>query len=191
MSRCSNIAPILVREMPPECMMTWISILAALILFFSFIGGLKEGAIKNFFSLITLIIAIPLTGVSYRLLANILSFLPGENWENFVGFFVTLTLISIVLHFVLLLPRKLTQKIWNKGILFRLIGGALNVINVAIGMVVFTLLVQAYPIIGWLEQVVTGSSVLTWLVVHLSFVQAMLPEIFQTDVFHITLRLLD
>ena len=79
MSRCSNIAPILVREMPPECLMTWISILAALVLFFSFIGGLKEGVVKSFFSLITLIITIPLTGVSYRLLANILSFLPGEN----------------------------------------------------------------------------------------------------------------
>ncbi len=96
-----------------------------------------------------------------------------------------------MLHFVLLLPRKLTQKVWNKGILFRLIGGILNIIHVAIGMVVFTLLVQAYPIIGWLEQVVTGSSILIWLVVHLRFVQAMLPEIFQTDVFRITLHLLD
>ena len=191
MSRCSNIAPILVREMPPECLMTWISILAALVLFFSFIGGPKEGVVKSFFSLITLIITIPLTGVSYRLLANILSFLPGENWEYFVGFVITLALISIVLHFVLLLPRKLTQKVWNKGILFQLIGGALPIINVAIGMVVFTLLVQVYPIIGWLEQMVTGSSVLIWLVVHLSFVQAMLLEIFQTDVFRITLHLLD
>ncbi len=162
--------------------MTWISILAALILFFSFIGGLKEGAIKNFFSLITLIIAIPLTGVSYRLLANILSFLPGENWENFVGFFITLALISIVLHFVLLLPRKVTQKVWNEGILFRLIGGALNIFNSAIGIVAFTLLVRAYPIFGWLERVVTDSSVLTWLVVNLSFVQAMLPEVFQVAV---------
>jgi len=169
--------------------MIWVNILAVLILFFSLIGGLKEGAVKSFFSLIALIIAIPLTGVSYHLLANVLSFLPGENWENFVGFFVTLALISIILHFVLLLPRKLTQKAWNKGVLFRLIGGALNVINAAIGMVLFTLLVQAYAIIGWLERAVAGSSVLTWLVVHLSFVQAMLPEIFQMDVFYITLRL--
>lgn len=158
-------------------MMIWVNIVAVLVFIFSIIGGLKEGAVKQFFSLIALIIAIPFTGVSYHLLAAILSFLPGENWENFVGFFVTLVLISIILHFIFLLPRKFIQKAWNKGILFRLIGGALNLFNSAIGMVVFTLLIGAYPIIGWLERVVTGSGVLTWLVVNLSFVQAMLPEI--------------
>ncbi len=169
--------------------MIWVSIIAVLILFFSLIGGLKDGAAKSFFSLIALIIAIPLTGISYHLLANVFSFLPGENWGNFVGFFVTLVLISIILHFVLFLPKRLTQKAWNRGVLFRLIGGILNILNTAIGMVLFALLVQAYPIIGWLEQAVAGSSVLTWLVVQLSFVQAMLPEVLQTDVFYITVHL--
>ncbi|MFC2002951.1 CvpA family protein [Chloroflexota bacterium] len=159
--------------------MIWVSILAVLVLFFSFIGGLKEGAVKNSFSLLALIIAIPLTGASYHLLAAIFSFLPGEDWESFVGFFVTLALIIIILHLVFLLPRKFMQKAWNKGVFFRLIGGALNIFNPAIGMVVFTLLIRAYPIFGWLEQAVTDSSVLTWLVTHLSFVQAMLPEVFQ------------
>jgi len=95
--------------------MIWVSIITSLILFFSFIGGLKEGAVKNFFSLIALLIAIPLTGISYRLLANALSFIPGENWGNFIGFFITLALISIILHFVFLLPRKLIQKAWKRG----------------------------------------------------------------------------
>jgi len=162
--------------------MIWVNILVGLVLFFSFLGGLKEGAVKPFFSLIALLIAIPLTGISYRLLATALSFLPGEDWENFVGFFVTLAMISIILYFVFLLPRKLIQKTWNKGVLFRLIGSALNIFNSAIGLVVFTLLVRAYPIFGWLERVVTDSSVLTWLVVNLSFVQAMLPEVFQAAV---------
>ena len=162
--------------------MIWVNILAVLVLFFSFIGGLKEGAVKSFFSLIALLIAIPLTGISYRLLVTALSFLPGENWENFIGFFVTLALISIILFFVFLLPRKLIQKTWSKGVPFRLIGGALNIFNTAIGIVVFALLVRAYPIFGWLEQAVTDSSVLTWLVVNLSFVQAMLPEVFQDTV---------
>ncbi|GAI55223.1 unnamed protein product, partial [marine sediment metagenome] len=98
-------------------------------------------------------------------------------WENFVGFFITLALISIILYFVFLLPRKLIQKAWEKGVFFRLIGGALNIFNAAIGLTVFTLVLQAYPIFGWLEQAVMGSGVLTWLVVHLSFVQAMLPEL--------------
>ncbi len=159
--------------------MIWVNIIASLILLFSLIGGLKEGAVKQLFYLIALLIAIPVAGISYHLLANLLSFIPGENWENFLGFFIMLALISVILYFVFLLPRRFAQKVWKKGLLFRLIGAALNIFNAAIGMVVFTLVLGAYPIFGWLEQVVTGSGILTWLVVHLSFVQAMLPEVFR------------
>lgn len=159
--------------------MILVNILAILILFFSVIGGLKEGAVKTFFSLISLLIAIPLTGISYHLLANALSFIPGENWGNFIGFFITLALFSLILYFVFLLPRKLLQKVWHKGVFFRLVGGVLRVFNAAIGLVVFTLLILAYPIFGWLGEAVTGSSVLSWLVGQLGFIQAMLPEIFQ------------
>ena len=66
--------------------MILVDILVSIILFFSFFGGLKEGVVKNFFSLIVFIIAIPLTGLSYHLIAVIFSFLPGTNWENFIGF---------------------------------------------------------------------------------------------------------
>jgi len=159
--------------------MIWVNIIASLILLFSLIGGLREGAVKQLFYLIALFIAIPLAGISYHLLANLLSFIPGENWENFLGFFIMLALISVILYFVFLLPRRFAQKVWKKELLFRLIGAALNIFNATIGMVVFTLVLGAYPIFGWLEQAVTGSGILTWLVVHLSFVQAMLPEVFR------------
>ena len=157
----------------------WISILAALVLLFSFIGGLKDGSVKSFFSLVAIIIAIPIAGVSYHILVNILSFLPGENWSNFIGFFATMGLLIIALHFVFFLPRKFIQKVWHKGLLFRLIGGAFNIFNAAIGIVIFTLVFRAYPVFGWLEQVVVGAGVFTWLVGHLSFVQILLPELFQ------------
>ncbi len=155
--------------------MIWVNIIAAAILFFNFAGGFKEGAVKNTFSLIALLITIPITGVSYRLLGSVLSFLPGENWENFIGFFITMGIIMVILFFVFLIPRRLIQKLWNKGVWLRIVGGVLNLFNTAIGLVVFTLLLVAYPIFGWLEQAVTGSSVLTWLVVNLRFVYAMLP----------------
>jgi len=157
-----------------------VGIIVAIILFFSLIGGLKEGAVKQFFSLIALLIVIPLAGLAYHLMANILSFLPGTNWANFVGFFITLGLISAIVHLIFLLPRKILQQVWKKGLFFRLLGGALNVLNASIGMVVFTLTVGAFPLIGWLERAVIGSGVLTWLVGHLGFVQAMLPEAFQS-----------
>ncbi|MFC1911969.1 CvpA family protein [Chloroflexota bacterium] len=159
--------------------MVWVSLFAILVLIFSFVGGLKEGAVKQFVSLVVLIVAIPLAGISYHLVATVLSFLPGENWENFVGFFITLAIISVILHLVALLPRKLVQKIWKRGLLFRLLGGALNTFNASIGMVVFTLVLLAYPIFDWLERAIAGSSVISALVQALGFVQALLPGIFR------------
>jgi len=159
--------------------MVWVNIIAVLILILSFFGGLREGAVKQFFNLTILIIAIPLAGISYRLIAIILSFLPGENWGNFIGFFIVLVLISIILHLIVLLPRRIVQKVWKRGLFFRLLGGVLNAVNASIGMAVFTLVLLAYPIFDWLGRAVANSGVLAGLVELFSFVQAMLPEAFQ------------
>lgn len=159
--------------------MTLVNIIAVIILIFSFVGGMKEGAVKNFFSLLALIIAIPLASLCYRLPATILSFLPGENWENFTGFFIALGLTIAILHLIFLLPRKIIRKVWKKGCLFRLLGGAMNVLNTGIGITVFTLMLGAYPILDWLAKAVTNAGIPVWLVEHLGFVQAMLPEIFR------------
>ena len=159
--------------------MIWVNFFAVLVLFLSFIGGIKDGVVKSLFSLIAFIIAIPLTGVSYHLLANILSFLPGENWENFIGFFITLALISVILHFIFFLPRTLMQKAWNKGGFFRILGGAINAFNSAIGLAVFTLVFLTYPFWRWLELAISNSGVLNWLTKHLSFIESLLPLVFQ------------
>ena len=158
--------------------MIWVNIIAIIILIFSFIGGLKEGAVKQFANLLALFIAIPLAGLSYHLLSTVLAFLPGTNWENFIGFFVALAVFSVILQLLFLVPRKIAQKIWKKGTLFRLLGGGLNILNAGIGMVVFTLALGTYPIIDWLARVVLNASVVMWLVNTLSFIQAMLPEEF-------------
>lgn len=155
-----------------------IDIIIVIILVFAFVGGLIEGAIKSFFRLVGFIIALPLTMLLYPLLANILSFIPGQNWENFISFFIILSILSVILYFIFFVPRKLIEKISFKIGIMRLIGGLFNLLNSAIGMVVFTLLVQAYPIIGWLEDIVTQSSILIWLVVHLQFVQLLVPGLY-------------
>ncbi len=165
--------------------MIWVSIIAVIILILSFFGGLKEGAVKQFFNLVVLLIAIPLAGFSYRLLAALLSFLPGENWENFFGFFIALALISVILHFIALLPRRIIQKIWKRGLFFRLLGGALNLVNASLFLVVFTLILLAYPIFDWLERWVAGSSVLASLVEIFGFVQAMLLQVHDELVFEV------
>ena len=159
--------------------MIWINLFAILILVISLLGGLREGAVRHTFNLVITLIAIPLAGLSYRLLAIALAFLPGENWENFVGFFITLAVISVILQLITLLPRKIIQKIWKKGLLFRLLGGVLNAVNASIGMTVFTLVLLAYPIFDWLARAVVSSTVLANLVSIFGFIQVMLPEVFQ------------
>ena len=159
--------------------MLWLDILAAIILIISFFGGIKEGAVRNFFSLVVLVIAIPIAGRYYYLIASIISFLQESNWENFIGFFITLAIVSVILRFIFFLPGRLIQKIWKRGLLFRLLGGALGILNASIGMVVFVLAVEAYPVIEWLERIITSSGVLMWLVELLSFVQVLLPEMFR------------
>jgi uncharacterized membrane protein required for colicin V production len=166
--------------------MNWVDIIIIIILILSFLGGLKDGVVKSFFSLVAFIIAIPLAGLSYHLMTAILSFLPGTNWENFFGFFITLGIISIILHLILFLPKKLIQAIWDATIqkipgafLLRLVGGALNTIGAIIGLVVFALVLSAYPIVDWLESYFSSSTVTTSLVAIFGFVQVLLPEVFR------------
>ncbi len=156
--------------------MILVNIAAALILFLSFIGGIMQGAAKSFFSLISLIIAIPIAGIFYPFLARLFHFLPGENWQNFIGFLVALAVASIILSFIFFLPRKITEKTWPNGILLRLIGGILNLLGAGIGLAMLTYLISAYPVWDWLEQAVVNSSIMDWLVSTLGFVQELLPE---------------
>lgn len=155
--------------------MVLVNIIAVMALLFSLLGGLKEGAVKHAFSLAALLIAIPVAGASYHITASVLSFLPGENWKNFVGFFITMGVIIIILHIFFFLPGRIIQKVWRKGVFFRLIGGALNLLETAIGIAVFNLVIGRYPVFNWLAEAVTGSTVVIWLSTNLSFVNAMMP----------------
>ncbi len=156
-----------------------ISIIVVIVLGLSFFGGLKEGAVKNFFSFASLLIAIPLSGLYYGIVAGWLSFLPGENWENFLGFYIVLTIIVVILGLVFMIPRRIIQKIWGKGLFNRLIGGVIGLVYGGVAITLFTLVIFTYPVFGFLAQWFAGSGVLAWLVENLAFVQAMLPEVFE------------
>jgi uncharacterized membrane protein required for colicin V production len=155
--------------------MLLISIIIGLVLFFSFVGGTLQGAAKSFFSLLSLIIAIPIAGRFFQGLASILSFLPGENWENFLSFFILLGLSIVILHFVFYIPRKVMEKIWNGGFIFRLTGGILNLLGAAIGFVLLTLVITIYPVWGWLANTLNDSGIIIWLISNFGFIQNMLP----------------
>jgi uncharacterized membrane protein required for colicin V production len=159
--------------------MEWlVSLFVLFVLVVSVFAGFKEGAVKHFFNLAVLFLTIFIAGLAYHLLAGLLSFLPGENWEGFIGFCVTFGIINAILHLAFLLPRKLINKMWKRGLLYRLLGGAMNAVGASIGLVVFALVLNAYPIFDWLARWVAGSSIMSSLVNAYGFVQVMLPQEF-------------
>lgn len=159
--------------------MNWVDIVVIILLILSFVGGLAQGAVRAASSLVALIIAIPLAGYSYRLLASLLSFLPGDSWENFLGFFITMGIIIAVLHLIFFIPRKIVGKIWTAGVFYRVLGGVFSLLGAIVGMVVFALVVQSYPIFDWLARWVSDSGVLSGLVNAFSVIQFMLPAAFK------------
>jgi uncharacterized membrane protein required for colicin V production len=160
--------------------MEWlVSLFVLFVLLVSLFAGLREGAVRHLFNLVAVLIAIIITGFSYHLIAGLLSFLPGENWENFIGFFITFAIILALLHLAFFLPRRIVNKIWKRGLLYRLLGGALNAVDTSIGLTVFVLVLNSFPIFDWLARWVAGSSIMSSLVSIFSFIQVLLPEIFR------------
>lgn len=159
--------------------MVWVSLFAIFVLLVSLLAGLKEGAVKHFFNFVALLIAVCIAGLFYHLIAGLLSFLPGENWENFIGFFIAFAIVVALLQLAFLLPRRLINKIWKRGLLYRLLGAALNAVNASVGLTVFALVLSAYPIFEWLARWVAGSSVMSSLVNVFGFIQVLLPGEFR------------
>jgi uncharacterized membrane protein required for colicin V production len=152
------------------------SLIAGLILFFSFIGGAIEGGVRSFFALISLVIAIPIAGRFYTNLAGPFDSL-GKNWGNFIAFFIVLALVIVALQFVFFYPRRFLDMFWGTGIISRFVGAILNALNAAVGLVVFTYVISAFPVWGWLQQELVNSGVFSWLVSSMGFVSHLLPQV--------------
>ncbi|TES81772.1 MAG: CvpA family protein [Dehalococcoidia bacterium] len=158
--------------------MVVVSIIAVIILILSLFNGFREGALKQAASIISLLAAIPLAGLCYHWLASLFSFMPGENFENFVGFFLTMGIIMVLIQLLLWLPRRHFAKSWKEELLLRSIGAVLSFFSAAIMIAVFAVVLNAYPIFDWLQSAVSGSGVINWLGSWLGFVQSMLPSVF-------------
>jgi uncharacterized membrane protein required for colicin V production len=156
--------------------MVIVTIVAAIILIFSFIGGLTQGLVKSFFSLVTFIVAVPVAGLYYTFFAGLLGFIHNHDWENFLGFFITMAVVSIILSIVFYFPRKILEKTWQEDLWTRLVAGLLNLLGAGMGLVILTTLVTAFPIWEWLRLALADSSVTSWLLTHLTFAQSLLPE---------------
>jgi uncharacterized membrane protein required for colicin V production len=156
--------------------MAIVTILAAVILIFSFIGGLITGLVKSFFSLVSLITSVAVAGLYYTYFSGLLGFLHNSDWQNFLGFFITMAVVNIIFSIIFYFPRKILAKAWPEGFWIRIIAGFLNLLGAGMGLVLLTTLVTVFPVWEWLRLELVNSSLIDWLNINLSFVQTLLPE---------------
>jgi hypothetical protein len=97
----------------------------------------------------------------------------------FFGFLVTIIVVSIVLSLIFIIPRQVLKTIWSGEGFFGLVGGVFNVFNTALGLVVFMILLQQYPIMPFLNNLLAKSSILTWLWANFGFIYLLLPVAFR------------
>lgn len=161
--------------------MAWIDIFVLVMLGLGALGGLKDGAVKGLLSLVVMIVAAFLAGNYYYLIASLFSLLPG-NWPSFIGFFILFGLATALLHLLLFIPRRFLQKLWEEGPAFRVMGGVFSLIGTCFGFVIFSLVLSAFPVSGWLDDAVSGSAIITLLVRLLGFIAVLLPGPFQPTV---------
>lgn len=143
---------------------TVIDIIVALVLIFSFIGGLRGGAVKQFFGLLAFIISMPLTGIFLSYVLPWFSFVNDSAWRAFLAFLVTMGIIMLILNLIFWIPRHLLDKVWNGGFFWSLLGGVFGLLNSALGLVLLVNLLDLYPVWPWLDTVMSSSGVLNWLV---------------------------
>jgi uncharacterized membrane protein required for colicin V production len=109
-----------------------VDIIVALILVFSFLGGLKRGAPKEICGLLAFIVALSITGAFSTYVLGWMSFTSDHLWRSLLTFVITMGIIIIIMHLILLLPRHLLDNIWSGGFLWSALGGVLGLINSAL-----------------------------------------------------------
>jgi uncharacterized membrane protein required for colicin V production len=157
--------------------MVIITIIAALILIFSFFGGLTQGLVKSFFSLATFLISVPVAGLYYKSAASWLGFIHNQNWQHFLGFFIIMCISSIILSIIFFLPRKIIDNIIPKFIVLNVVGGLLNLLGSVMGLIVLGCLINAFPVWEWLRSGMNDSGLISWLMSHFALTKYLLPEI--------------
>ena len=156
----------------PAAMGIIIDVIIALILIFSFLGGLKEGAIKEFLGLLAFILALPLAGLCTGIISGWLSFVPDATWRGLLAFLLSMGIIIILLHLLFWFPQNLLDKIWSGGFFWSVLGGVFGLANSVLGLVLMVQLLDIYPVLPWLSTILDSSNILNWLVAAFSGVIA-------------------
>lgn len=148
----------------------WIDVIISILLIFSFIYGLKQGAIKSLFSLITIVAGIFLTNLFFKYSLNLFSLILDPNWHGFIAFFSLLILICILISLIFLLPGKLLAPNLNQGLLSMSIGGFISIICILIFLALLKLIIDIFPISIWFQNILNTSAIARWTVKYFNFV---------------------
>jgi uncharacterized membrane protein required for colicin V production len=148
----------------PVSLSVLVDIIITLILIFSFIGGLKEGIIKELGSLIAFIIALPLTVIFFIYVSPWFSFIGNAGWRSLLAFLLTLGIITLIIMLLFWIPKHFLDKAWSGGFIWSLLGGLVGVLNSALGLVLLVNLMDIYPVFSIFNTVLHSSGVLNWLV---------------------------
>lgn len=140
-----------------------IDVIVVLILVFSFLGGLKEGAIKEFLGLLAFVISLPLAGLCVGFVSGWLSFVPDLTWRGLLAFLLAMGIIIIILHIIFWFPQNLLDKVWSGGFAWNLLGGVFGLANSVLGLVLMVHLLDFYPVFSWLSTILKTSNILSWL----------------------------
>jgi uncharacterized membrane protein required for colicin V production len=140
-----------------------IDVIVALILIFAFLGGLKDGAVKELFGLLAFIIALPLSGLLTGFISGWLSFVSDSTWRAFLAFLLTMGILIILLHIVFWFPKNMLEKVWNGGLIWNMLGGIFGLANAVLGLLLMVRLLEIYPVLTWLNDILDTSSILKWL----------------------------
>jgi uncharacterized membrane protein required for colicin V production len=138
--------------------------------------GYREGLVKSTSSLISSLLGFFFAGKTYSVMAGVLSFLPGTEWQNFIGFFVVALFFDVVIGLILIPARAWYDRKTEKGFSKNLAGSLIGVINLALGLTVFALAVKVYPLTGLLEEVVNESSVFKELTGNFGFLRLLMSD---------------
>lgn len=147
----------------PAVMGIIIDVIVALILVFSFLGGLKEGAVKEFLGLLAFVISLPLSGLCVGFISGWLSFVPDLIWRGLLAYLLAMGIIIIILHILFWFPQNLLDKVWSGGFVWNLLGGVFGLANSVLGLVLMVHLLVIYPVFPWLSTILNTSSILGWL----------------------------
>ena len=136
--------------------------------------GYGEGLVKGLSAFISTVLGFFFASKTYSILAGVLAFLPGDQWEKFIGFFAMAFLFNVLIGLFLIPARAWYENKLERSFATKIVGSIIGVINLSLGLTVLAFAVRAYPVSRLLERMISESSAFTQLVDNFAFFKVLI-----------------